>query len=185
MHRPGGPKPSSGGFRKTATLYDARDSSLFKLSRLRVPRYRHITSTLSLVILMLLHLMVLYHRANRTTTTEVVFWIWSLGFMMDEIAGFNETGVSLYFMSLWNTFDMGIFILFTTFYALRIMGLVMPGDTKLVTNWSFDVLGACAVFLYPRIFSGKDEMCFLRLSTKIIASGANLPILTCLGGWWD
>lgn len=41
-------------FRRAATLYDARDASLFKLSRLRVPRYKHITSTVSLAILLLL-----------------------------------------------------------------------------------------------------------------------------------
>lgn len=42
-------------FRRSATLYDARDASLFKLSRLRVPRYKHITSTFSLAILLFLY----------------------------------------------------------------------------------------------------------------------------------
>jgi hypothetical protein len=47
-------KNPSQPIRRTATLYDPRDASLFKLSRLRVPRYRHLCSTLSLAILLLL-----------------------------------------------------------------------------------------------------------------------------------
>lgn len=169
MHRHGSLSPGAGYFRRTATIYDGRDASLFKLSRLRVPRYRHITGTVSLVVLMLLHLMVLSQRAFGITALEIVFWIWSLGFMMDEIAGFNEAGVSLYFMSLWNTFDMGIFLLFTTFYVLRIVGLIMPETEHAhrATAWSFDVLASCAVFLYPRIFSVLDH--FRYFSQLIIA----------------
>jgi hypothetical protein len=43
-----------GSVRRSATLYDGGDASLFKLSRLRVPRYRHILSTCSLTILLFL-----------------------------------------------------------------------------------------------------------------------------------
>lgn len=84
--------------RRTATLYDPRDASLFKLSRLRVPRYRQFFSTCSLAILLALFLAVLSARSLEITTLEVVFWLWSAGFMLDEIVGFNEQGFSLYIM---------------------------------------------------------------------------------------
>lgn len=80
--------PTAGGlsqlmsFRRSATVYDARDASLFKLSRLRVPRYKHITSTFSLAILLLLYVMVLVERSYEITILEAVFWVWSFGFMM-------------------------------------------------------------------------------------------------------
>jgi len=32
----------------------------------------------------------------------------------DEIADFNESGVTLYFLSMWNAFDFIIFLLFMT-----------------------------------------------------------------------
>jgi hypothetical protein len=41
-------------FRRRAVIYDASNASLFKLSRLRVPRYRHLFSTVSLAILLIL-----------------------------------------------------------------------------------------------------------------------------------
>jgi hypothetical protein len=51
-------------------------------------------------------------RSYTITPLEVVFWLWSSGFMIDEIVDIGESGVSLYLMSLWNTFDVGILLLF-------------------------------------------------------------------------
>ncbi|KAI5805018.1 cation channel family transporter [Geopyxis carbonaria] len=144
-------------FRRSATIYDGRDASLFKLSRLRVPRYRHILSTISLTILLLLHLLVLKERSPTITPLEVTFWLWSCGFMIDEMSDFNESGVSLYLMSLWNTFDIGIFLLFVTFYIMRIAGLFMPEERGYMTDWAFDILASCSIFLFPRIFSVLDH----------------------------
>ncbi|KAF8538083.1 hypothetical protein BDD12DRAFT_911050 [Trichophaea hybrida] len=154
MHRLRNDGRSLGGmFRRSAAVYDGSHAGLFKLSRLRVPRYRHIFSTFSLAILLLLHLMVLIKRSYAITLLEVTFWLWSFGFMMDEIADFNESGVALYFMSMWNAFDFSIFLLFMTFYALRTIGWFMPNDSVYITDWSYDILASCSIFLFPRIFS--------------------------------
>ncbi|KAG0129559.1 cation channel family transporter [Tuber indicum] len=186
--------PSPGGltqlmsFRRAATVYDACDASLFKLSRLRVPRYKHITSTFSLAILLLLYVMVLVNRSYEITILEAVFWVWSFGFMMDEIAGFTEAGVSLYFMSLWNSFDMGIYLLFTAFYVLRFLGIIIPGKGNCMTSWSYDILASCAVFLFPRIFSVLDHYRYfsqLIIAFKIMAvdmvSLLVLILISCSG----
>ncbi|KAF8242764.1 hypothetical protein K440DRAFT_95637 [Wilcoxina mikolae CBS 423.85] len=158
MHRLRNDGQSLGGmFRRSAAIYDGSHAGLFKLSRLRVPRYRHIFSTFSLAILLLLHLMVLIKRSYAITLLEVTFWLWSFGFMMDEIADFNESGVALYFMSMWNAFDFSIFLLFMTFYALRIIGWFMPNDSVYITDWSYDILASCSIFLFPRIFSVLDH----------------------------
>ncbi|KAI5848306.1 putative integral membrane channel protein [Tricharina praecox] len=152
LHRDGRPME-----RRTATIYDGKHASLFKLSRLRIPRYRHIFSTFSLAILLILHLKVLIERSYTITPLEVLFWLWSFGFMIDEIADFNESGVTLYFLSMWNAFDFIIFLLFMTFYALRIVGLFMPDERDYITDWSFDILASCSIFLFPRIFSILDH----------------------------
>lgn len=113
---------SNGTLRRSVTLYDPRDASLFKLSRLRVPRYRQFLSTLSFAVLLGLFLAVLNQRSRRITPLEVVFWFWSAGFMLDEVVGFNEQGFSLYLMSFWNLFDLGILLLLFAYYCLRIYG---------------------------------------------------------------
>lgn len=144
--------------RRSATLYDPRDASLFKLSRLRVPRYRQFLSTCSFAVLLGLYLAVLIERSLTITALEVVFWFWSAGFMLDEVVGFNEQGFSLYIMSFWNAFDLGILLLLVAYYCMRLYGLLMPDVRKHHTaDNAYDLLAANAVLLFPRLFSVLDH----------------------------
>jgi hypothetical protein len=144
--------------RRTVTLYDPRDASLFKLSRLRVPRYRQFFSTCSLAILLGLFVAVLSQRSLHITALEIVFWFWSAGFMLDEVVGFNEQGFSLYLMSFWNTFDLGILLLLMIYYAMRLYGIVLVDSGRREWNdMAYDVLAANAILLFPRLFSVLDH----------------------------
>ena len=150
--------PVSFSVRRSATLYNPRDASLFKLSRLRVPRYRQFLSTCSFAVLLGLYLAVLIERSLTITALEVVFWFWSAGFMLDELVGFNEQGFSLYIMSFWNAFDLGILLLLVAYYCMRLYGLLMPDVRKHHTaDNAYDLLAANAVLLFPRLFSVLDH----------------------------
>ena len=151
-------KPVTIAIRRSVTLYDPRDASLFKLSRLRVPRYRQSLSTGSFAILLGLYLAVLLERSLTISALEVVFWFWSAGFMLDEIVGFNEQGFSLYILSFWNAFDLGILLLFVAYYCMRLYGILMPDARKHhVAGMAYDLLAANAVLLFPRLFSVLDH----------------------------
>ncbi|CAG8974895.1 hypothetical protein HYALB_00006678 [Hymenoscyphus albidus] len=160
---PGGRRSSDVQFqpvqmRRTVTLYDPRDASLFKLSRLRVPRYRQFFSTFSLAILLGLFVAVLSRRSMDITLLEVVFWFWSAGFMLDEVVGFNEQGFSLYIMSFWNTFDLGILLFLIMYYSMRLYGLFLVDIGKHEWNsMAYDVLATTAILLFPRLFSVLDH----------------------------
>ncbi|KPI39152.1 Calcium channel YVC1 [Cyphellophora attinorum] len=144
--------------RRAVTIYDPNDASLMKLSRLRVPRYRNILSTLSFAVLLGLFVAVLIERSLEITTLEVVFWFWAGGYMLDEIVGFNEQGFSLYIASFWNTFDLGILLLLFIHLCLRIYGIVMVDVRKhTIANMAYDVLAADAILLFPRLFSVLDH----------------------------
>lgn len=165
---------SSPALRRSVTLYNPRDASLFKLSRLRVPRYRQFLSTLSFAVLLGLFLAVLEQRSRSITSLEIVFWFWSAGFMLDEIVGFNEQGFSLYLMSFWNLFDLGILLLLFCYYCLRIYGafLTYPRNRQ-VADQAYDVLAANAVLLFPRLFSILDHYRYfsqLLIAFRIMAS---------------
>jgi len=148
----------TGTIRRSVTLYDPRDASFFKLSRLRVPRYRQFLSTCSLAVLLGLFLAVLAQRSLEITSLEVVFWFWSAGFMLDEIVGFNVQGFSLYIMRLWDAFDLGILLLLVCYYCMRLYGILMAGARKHhVASMAYDVLAANAVLLFPRLFSVLDH----------------------------
>lgn len=167
---PARPTTSHGG-RRFVTLYNPRTASPFKLSRLRVPRYRRILSTCSLLGLICLFLVVLGQRSSRITTPELIFWFWSAGFMLDELVGFNEQGFSFYVMSFWNIFDLGIVLLLIVYYCMRIYGVFLLDPHKWNQN-AYDVLAVNAILLLPRIFGMLDHHRYfsrLLISLRLLA----------------
>lgn len=173
--------------RRTVALYNPHNASPMKLSRLRVPRYRQFFSTCSLFILICLFLAVLVERSNRITSLELVFWFWSAGFMLDEVVGFNEQGFSLYIMSFWNVFDIGILLLLVVFYCMRIYGVFLV-EAKGWNDMAYDVLAANAILLLPRIFSVLDHYKYFsqlliafRLMAVDLAAVFILILISCSG----
>ena len=175
--------------RRAVTLYNPRDASLFKLSRLRVPRYRNLLSTCSFAVLLALFLAVLIRQSLEITILEVFFWFWTAGYMLDEIVGFNEQGFSLYIASFWNTFDLGILLILILHLCLRIYSVVMPDDRRHhVANLAYDILAADAVLLFPRLFSVLDHyryfsqllIAFRMMASDLIAIFV-LIIISCSG----
>ncbi len=188
-HRPKSFSESNNIPRRSVTLYDPQDASLFKLSRLRVPRYRYFLSTLSYAILLGLFLAVLVQRSLEITVLEVIFWFWCAGFILDEVVGFNEQGFSLYLASFWNLFDLGILLLLIGHLCLRLYGIVMPDTRKhYVANLAYDVLAADAVLLFPRLFSVLDHyryfsqllIAFRMMASDLIAVFV-LILISCSG----
>ncbi|PTB70564.1 hypothetical protein BBK36DRAFT_138977 [Trichoderma citrinoviride] len=173
--------------RRTVMLYDPRQASLLKLSRLRVPRYRSFLSTLSLAVLIGLFLAVLSRRSAQITGLELVFWFWSAGFMLDELVGFNEQGFALYIMSFWNIFDLGILVLLIAYYCMRVYGVFLA-DPYHWNAMAYDVLAANAILLLPRIFSILDHYQYFsqlliafRLMAADLAAVCVLILIVCSG----
>ena len=174
--------------RRSVTLYDPRDSSLFKLSRLRVPRYRQFLSTVSFAVLLGLFLAVLAQRRVDITSLEILFWLWSAGFMLDEVVGFNEQGFGLYLMSFWNVFDLGILLLLCCYYCMRFYGALVSSQSEAVADLAYDTLAANAVLLFPRLFSVLDHYRYfsqLLIAFRIMAADLVavfvLIIIVCSG----
>ena len=175
--------------RRSATLYDPHDSSLFKLSRLRVPRYRQLFSTISFAIMLGLYLAVLYDRSVTITPLEMVFWFWSIGYMLDEVIGFTEQGFGLYILSFWNAFDLGILLLFGVYYVLRLYGIVLAEQGKhRIAGMAYDALGSGAILLFPRLFSVLDHYRYFsqlliafRLMAQDLVAVLILILISCSG----
>lgn len=175
--------------RRSVTLYDPRDASLFKLSRLRVPRYRQVFSTLSLATMLGLFLAVLIERSLFITPLEVVFWFWSAGYMLDEVVGFSEQGFGLYILSVWNAFDLGILLLFVVYYCLRLYGVLLVDVGKhRIASMAYDVLASTAVLLFPRLFSVLDHYRYFsqlliafRMMAQDMAAILILIMIACSG----
>jgi len=176
--------------RRSVTLYNPRDASLFKLSRLRVPRYRQVFSTISYAVMLALFIAVLAERSLEITALEIVFWFWSAGYMLDEVVGFSEQGFGLYIMSVWNAFDLGILGLFSVYYILRVWCVVIADvhDQHRIAGMAYDVLASTAILLFPRAFSVLDHYKYFsqlliafRLMAQDLIAILVLITITCSG----
>jgi len=184
------PKLAGEIIRRSVTLYDPGNASLFKLSRLRVPRYRQVFSTMSFAVMLGLFLAVLIERPRDITPLEIIFFLWSAGYMLDELVGFTEQGFGMYIISVWNALDIGILIMLLIYYVLRIYGLSLTTDEDkhLTANMAYDVLASTAVLLFPRLFSLLDHYRYFsqlliafRLMAQDLAAILFLIAIACSG----
>lgn len=181
--------PAALSARPSVALYDPRTASPFKLSRLRVPRYRRIFSTGSLMILICLFLAVLGQRSSKITTLELLFWFWSAGCLLDEIVGFSEQGFSFYVMNFWNIFDLGSLLCLVVYYCMRIYGVFLLDPHKWNQN-AYDVLAVNAILLLPRLFSVLEHCRYfaqLLIALRLLAidlAAVFILILICCSGFF-
>jgi hypothetical protein len=184
------PAPAENLARRSVTLYNPSNASLFKLSRLRVPRYRQLFSSISYVIMLGLFLAVLVERSIDITTLELIFWFWSAGYLLDEVVGFSEQGFSLYILSVWNSFDIAILLMTISYYLLRIYGILfLRGKHRVwMANQAYDLLAATAIFLMPRAFSVLDHYRYFsqlliafRMMALDFAAVLILIVISCSG----
>ncbi|KAG5358408.1 hypothetical protein CJU89_4968 [Yarrowia sp. B02] len=153
------------GRRGPGVKYCYEDASLFKLSRLRVPRYRHTIGIVTFAVLIVLYLGVLYQQHKTLGTLEVVFWLWSLGFILEEIVNFSDAGYTLYVISIWNIIDLIILVFLVCYFVVRVYALAFASPEAFY-YWNaraFDLLATVAIFLFPRMFSVLDNYQYFSL----------------------
>ncbi|KAF1810471.1 hypothetical protein P152DRAFT_475685 [Eremomyces bilateralis CBS 781.70] len=175
--------------KRAVTIYSFRNASLFKLSRLRVGRYRQFFTTCSFGAMLGLLVAILVRRSQYITAMEIVFWFFSAGFMLAEVAEFTEQGSGLFFMSFWNVFDIISALLFVVYYALRLYGIFLPTDQRRHNAYmAHDILASTAVLLFPRLFSVLDHYYYfsqlliaLRAMAWDLVAVMILIIISCSG----
>lgn len=135
--------------------YDLQVDVKFKLSRLRVPRYRNIMKFTSVLVLVFLYVSNLQDFNSRFTVKEYLFLVWVLGFSMDEFISLKKAGTALYFQTLWSAFDFGSAVILMLYALLRVLSLV---DGFKYLNWyAYQSLSLAGVLLIPRVFSFLDQ----------------------------
>ncbi|KAI5288322.1 hypothetical protein KEM52_001208 [Ascosphaera acerosa] len=112
--------------------------------------------------------------------------------MLDEVVGFNEQGFSLYIMSFWNVFDLGILTLLFSYSCLRTVSALVgdAGQKAALAAQAYDVLAASAVLLLPRLFSVLDHVRYfsqLLIAFRMMAAdllAISILIVICCSGFF-
>ena len=165
---------------KPITLYDPKKAVLLNQYRLTVPRTRNIMDIGQFMLLLVLYVLTMRNRDDEVFTPyELVFCIYALGWVLDELASILEHGWQCYTQNLWAFLDTIFAAIYVTYLVLRIHNLA-TGDVRSGAP-ALDILSAGAPVLIPRLAFNllSENMLFVSLRAMM----ADFTVLTVLAVW--
>ncbi|RKP06513.1 hypothetical protein THASP1DRAFT_31676, partial [Thamnocephalis sphaerospora] len=122
---------------------------LLRVSRLRVPRYQNLLQVAVYIVFLAVYAEVLMTRSITFTSAEVVLYVLTAGYALDEITQVYKSGVNFYAQYLWNPLDSIVLVNLLLFIGLRTRSYV-----RSESGWSslaYGLLACNAVLLWPRL----------------------------------
>ena len=169
---------------KPITLYHPHKAVWLNQYRLMVPRTRNLMDIGQFVLLLVLYILTMKYRSrtkhtDEFTNYELVFMIYTLGWVLDEFASILEHGWHCYTQNLWAFLDTIFGGIYLVYFVLRIHNLA-TGDAKTGTP-ALDILSAAAPVLIPRLAFNllSENMLFVSLRAMM----ADFTVLTLLAVW--
>jgi hypothetical protein len=153
---------------KPISLYNPRRAPLFNQYRLIVPRTRNILEVCQFIILLVLFLLVMSDRdASTFGVVELIFIIYTMGWVLDQFACILEHGWHVYTQNLWSFLDVTFSSIFGIYLILRIRGW-KTGEFE-PSQQALDVLAMGAPLLVPRLAFNlmSENMLFVSLRALI------------------
>ncbi|RDL34520.1 Uncharacterized protein BP5553_07648 [Venustampulla echinocandica] len=165
---------------KPVSLYNPRKAPLFNQYRLIVPRTRNLLDVCQFIILLALFLAVMTDRdPSKFGILELVFIIFTIGFLLDIFATILEHGWDVYTQNLWSFLDATFAAIFGVYLVLRIHGWRVGSLEP--AQQAMDVLAMGAPVLVPRLAFNlmSENMLFVSLRAMM----RDFTILTVLAVW--
>lgn len=171
---------------RAISLYDPRRAPFLNQYRLIVPRTRNALETVQFIILFVLYVLALGNKAHtigpqhlRFTWEELIFAVYSMGWVLDEFASVLEHGWTVHTENLWSFLDLTFLIIYVVYFGLRMHGL--STDNAGQAKQALDVLALAAPVLLPRL-----AFCLMSESMLFIALRAmmgDFVFLSVLAAW--
>ncbi|KAK3066618.1 hypothetical protein LTR53_016964 [Teratosphaeriaceae sp. CCFEE 6253] len=168
------------------SLYDPRKAPYLNQYRLIVPRTRNILEVVQFVVLLVLYVLVMTYKAHaigpshlKFTVNELIFMVYAMGWVLDELASVAEHGWTVHTENLWSFLDIAFVVIFWTYFGIRVHGLATnDGSTS---KLALDVLSMAAPVLLPRLAFClmTENMLFISLRAMM----ADFTFLTMLAVW--
>ncbi|KAK6540915.1 hypothetical protein TWF694_008299 [Orbilia ellipsospora] len=162
-------------------LYDPRKAPLLNQYRLMVPRTRNLLEIGEFLLLLGLYVWVMMRRPppHSYPVSEIVFALYSCGWILEQFSSILEHGWFVYTQNLWSFLDVTFSLIFAIYGVLRLHGLrtesPVPGQQAL------DVLAVAATILIPRLAFNlmSENMLFVSLRAMM----TDFTVLTVLAAW--
>ncbi|KAK8869725.1 hypothetical protein IAR55_000293 [Kwoniella newhampshirensis] len=161
-------------------VYNPYEAGWLDHQRLKVPKWRRSLEGLSFATLLVLFVWTLALRdLHHITVIEIIYVIFSFGFILDEFATSKEHGWTVYAANAWNAFDMGYIAIFLLYFCLRIFALASHSPNT--SDLAFDILACAACIIFPRLvfFVVKENVVILALR-GMVTSFVSFMIVTIL-----
>ncbi|WRT67253.1 uncharacterized protein IL334_004220 [Kwoniella shivajii] len=161
-------------------MYNPYEAGWLDHQRLKVPKWRKTIEAGSFVILMALYVSTLAAKdLNHIQVIEIIYIIFSFGFILEEFAASKEHGWTVYAANAWNAFDMAYISIFLLYFVLRIFALASHSPNT--SDLAFDILAIAACIIFPRLvfFVVKENVVILALR-GMVASFVQFMIVTVL-----
>lgn len=168
------------------SLYDPRKAPYLNQYRLIVPRTRNIIEAVQFIILLILYLLMMGNKEHligarhlKFTVYELVFDIYAMGWVLDEIASVCEHGWAVHTENLWSFLDLTFSVVFLTYFGVRMHGFA-PGGAS-YAKLANDIIALAAPVLLPRLAFClmSENMLFISLRAMM----ADFVFLTVLAAW--
>ena len=165
---------------KPISLYDPRKAPLLNQYRLIVPRISNGVDMFQFLVLLALYFLLMTHRdGNKLTVYELLFGVYSFGWVLHEFATILEHGWQVYTQNLWSFLDAGFSIVYGLYLVLRLHGLAAghPGTSRT----ALEILTTAAPLLIPRLAFNimSENILFVSLRDMM----ANFTVLTLVSAW--
>jgi hypothetical protein len=156
---------------------------VFRVSRMRVPRYQHIMHICIYLIFMCIYAYVLLENSPTFTVYEAILDILAAGYIFDELTQISKSGFDFYVQHLWNPIDTLTHLNLLIFAGLRTHILWYAQ-----TQWSAPTYGllACnAILLWPRLlgvfdryrWAGRRVVILRRLIRRVLVAATPVPFI--------
>ncbi|KAI8322763.1 hypothetical protein GQ54DRAFT_297165 [Martensiomyces pterosporus] len=145
------------------------------LEPLRIPMVENVLTMVHAFFFLTLYTIVSLRRQEDVSIEEAMLHVCAVAYIADEIRQCMESGLVVYFKSVWNVLDVSIYAVFTAFLALRIRSLYTGSEADL--DKAYDVLSLNASMLWPRLFAVLDQYEFcgtIIIQVRRIISGTSL-----------
>ena len=165
---------------KAISLYDPIKAPILDQYRLTVPRTRNLLDVFQFLILLVLYLLVMINRdGDRFTTYELLFSIFTFGWVLEEFASILEHGWQVYTRNLWAFLDCTFCVIYGVYLVLRLHGSIANNGE--VSNGALMILAIAAPVLIPRLAFNvmSENLLFISLRDMM----ANFAILSVLAVW--
>ncbi|EXL52057.1 hypothetical protein FOCG_07874 [Fusarium oxysporum f. sp. radicis-lycopersici 26381] len=161
------------------SLYEPRKAPLLDHHRLVVPRTRYIIELVHYIILTFLYVYTMQYRdPENLTGNEVVFILYSAGWVLHELAAIIEHGWMIHSQTLWSFLDLSYTIIFMAYVTVRAYELAV---SSVQNGLAHNILCLAAPVLLTRLAFNilPDHIVFISLHAMM----KEFLILTFLAIW--